>query len=336
MFNEQGRCDEGAAHCRRAIELDPRLPGAYSSLAVALHLLGHIDESLACHRQEIAINPDSPLHHSNLLYCLNFHPHLTAQEIFAEHLAWAARHADPHSAASGPHANERSAHRRLRIGYVSPHFFEHAVNRFVEPILASHDHDQFEIVCYSDVEREDDATRRLRGYADRWHSILGQGHAEVSRRIREDQIDILVDLTGHIGRNRMPVFARRPAPVQVTYLGYQNTTGMRAMDYRLTDDYSDPPGLTDAYYTEQLVRLPQTFFCYRPSPAAPPVASLPALERGHVTFGSFNNFAKVTSEVVAAWAGLLRRLPTVAAAAVGRHDRSVDAVAAGRIRRPRH
>jgi predicted O-linked N-acetylglucosamine transferase (SPINDLY family) len=309
MLNEQGRRDEAIDHLRRAIERDPRLRSAHGNLAIALHLTGRAAEALDYHRREIEINPTSSLHHSNLLYCLNFLSGVSAQTIFDEHRAWARKHADPLTAAAAPHANDRSPERRLRVGYVSPHFFAHAVNYFVEPILAAHDHREFEIFCYSDAPREDEATFRLRGYADCWRSILGQGHEQVARQIRNDQIDILIDLTGHIGENRMPVFARKPAPVQITYIGYQNTTGMQAMDYRLTDAYADPPGLTERYHTEQLVRLPRTFFCYRPPEDAPDVGPLPALANGFVTFASLNNFAKVTPEVLKTWAEILHAAP---------------------------
>jgi predicted O-linked N-acetylglucosamine transferase (SPINDLY family) len=309
MLNERGRRDEAIVELRRAIELDANLPSAHGNLAIALHLTGHIDEAIAEYRREIAVNPRSALHHSNLLYCLNFHPTLDAEAIFAEHRAWAARHADPLTASAAPHVLDRSPDRRLRVGYVSPYFYDHAVNFFVEPILAAHDHGFFEVFCYSDAAREDEATARLRGHADAWRTIRGQGHEQVARLIRDDRIDILVDLTGHIGENRLLAFARKPAPVQVTYIGYQNTTGMQAMDYRLTDAYADPPGLTDRYYTERLVRLPTTFFVYRPSADACDVSPLPAHERGYVTFGSFNNFAKVTRAVLAAWAEILAAVP---------------------------
>ena len=309
LLNEQGRRDDAVRHHRRAIELNPKLPTAHGGLAIALHLQGEIDEAIESYRREIETNPRSSLDHSNYLYCLNFHPSMDAQSIFAEHRAWAERHADSLTAACASHTNDRTPLRRLKIGYVSPHFFGHAVNFFSEPILASHNHSDFEIYCYSDVAEEDETTRRLRGYADVWRPIRGAGHEQVSRMIRDDQIDILVDLTGHIGENRMPVFARKPAPVQVTYIGYQNTTGMRAMDYRLTDEYADPPGQTDRYYTEQLVRLPQTFFVYKPSDDAPAVGPLPASERGQVTFGSFNNFGKVNPPVLATWAEILRAVP---------------------------
>ena len=154
----------------------------------------------------------------------------------------------------------------------------------------------------------DEATGRLKAAADGWRDVYGLTDDELAARVRDDAIDILVDLTGHIGMNRLPMFARKPAPVQVTYIGYQNTTGMSAMDYRLTDERADPPGLTDRYYTEKLVRLPRAFFCYRPGEDVPGVTPLPALEAGHVTFGSFNKFAKVTPQVIAAWLRILEHV----------------------------
>ncbi len=188
--------------------------------------------------------------------------------------------------------------------------FAHAVNFFVEPILASHDHQQFEIFCYSDVDEPDDTTARLRTYADHWRQVRGRKNEDVAAMVRDDQIEILVDLTGHItGGERMLLFARKPAPVQITYIGYQNTTGMQAMDYRITDDYSDPPGQTDALHTEKLWRLPTTFFCYQPSTYAPPVGPSPAASNGYVTFGSVNAFTKVTPQVLETWAEILRRVP---------------------------
>lgn len=309
-YTDLGRREEAIASCRAAIALDPSCALAHSNIALALQALGQLDEAIEYHRQTVALAPDAAAQHSNLVYALNYHPRYDRQTLFDEHRVWAARHADPLTAASLPHANDRDPQRRLRIGYVSPHFLAHAVNFFVEPILAHHDAGQFEIVCYSDVVHEDDTTHRLRGHARHWRSTLGLTDQQVAEQVRRDAIDILVDLTGHIGGNRLLAFARKPAPVQVTYIGYQNTTGMQAMDYRLTDAWSDPPGETDAYYSETLVRLPRTFFTYLPSPDAPLPGPLPMARAGHVTFGSFNHFSKVTPQVLAAWAEILRRLPT--------------------------
>ena len=307
-LEDLGRLDEAVAAARRAIELAPDLSFAHSNLGICLKPLGRLDEAIAAYRVAVDLDPASAYQRSNLIYALNFHGGYDAAGVFAEHRLWGQTHADALTAASAPHTNDRTPNRRLRLGYVSGHFWEHAVNFFSEPILAAHDHGQFEVFCYANATRSDEATKRLRGSADQWREITHHSDEQAAELVRRDQIDILVDLTGHIAGHRLLLFAHKPAPVQVTYLGYQNTTGMAAMDYRLTDEWSDPSGTTDPYYTEKLVRLPGSFFCYQPSSYAPPVGPLPALANGYVTFGSFNNFAKVTPEVLAAWAQLLNRV----------------------------
>jgi predicted O-linked N-acetylglucosamine transferase (SPINDLY family) len=309
-FQTLGKMDDAVACFRRTLELRPDHAGAHDNLATCCNALGRQDEAILHHRQAVELEPGNAKWHSDLLYALNYHPDHDAATLFAEHRAWGERHADPLSAVSLPHANDRSAVRRLRIGYVSPFFRSHAVTVFSEPILASHNHADFEIFCYSDVERPDTTSERLRGYADQWRDIVGWSDERVADLVRADRIDILVDLTGHIiGGQRLLVFARKPSPIQVTYLGYQNTTGMLAMDYRLSDDYSDPPGTTEHWHTETLVRLPRTFFCYLPSSDAPPLTPPPATVNGYVTFGSINNYAKVTPQVLATWAEILVRIP---------------------------
>jgi protein O-GlcNAc transferase len=305
-LNEEGLRDQAIAYCRRAIEIDPKFAIAHGNLAVALQAVGRYDESLAHHRLAIECDPNDAGLHGNLLYLLNYDSANDPVSTFAEHRAWGRRHADPLTARSRGHDNDRSENRRLRLGYVSGHFKAHAVNFFVEPVLASHDHDRFEVFCYSNVPVEDEVTARLRGHADGWRRIRGFTDEQAAEQVRADQIDILVDLSGHIGGNRLQFFAHKPAPVQVTYIGYQNTTGMRAIDYRLTDAYADPPGETDALYTEKLIRLPRSFFCYLPSADAPPVVPPPAAANGYVTFGSFNNITKVRPEVLQTWSVILR------------------------------
>jgi predicted O-linked N-acetylglucosamine transferase (SPINDLY family) len=307
-LREAGELEAGVSAAIRAIELDPNMSYAHSNLGILLKALGRVDQAIAAYRRAIELSPDSPLQGSNLVYALNFDPSYDPDAIWAEHRRWGQTHTDPLTAASAPHTNDRSPDRRLRIGYVSAHFKDHAVNFFVEPILAHHDPAAAEIFCYANLDRGDQTTDRLKNYAQHWRPIAALSDEHVAQQIRADQIDILVDLSGHIAGNRLQVFAHKPAPVQVTYIGYQNTTGMAAMDYRLTDDWSDPPGTTDAFYTERLVRLPQSFFCYQPSADAPAVTPLPALERGYVTFGSFNNFAKITPQVLATWADILNRV----------------------------
>jgi protein O-GlcNAc transferase len=311
VHNDMGHVAEAIQACQKAIELNSRAYAAHGNLGVCWQSQGRLDEAIEAYRAATRLCPDNAAQHSNLLYALNFHPELDPATIFLEHRAWARRHADPLTAASSAHDNDRTLQRRLRVGYVSSHFRAHAVNAFTEGILEAHDHTAVEVLCYSDVSpaASDDVTARLQAHADVWRHIANRDDQEISEIIRQDQIDILVDLTGHIGGNRLLVFARKPAPIQVTYIGYQNTTGMKAMDYRLTDAWSDPPGITDRFHTESLVRIPGGFFCYRPWDDAPPVAPLPAIANGAVTFGSFNSFAKVTPHVLHAWAEILLRVP---------------------------
>jgi predicted O-linked N-acetylglucosamine transferase (SPINDLY family) len=303
-LNELGQFDDARRAAERAIAINPHLAFAYNNLGASLSALGELEQAVTAFRTALRLAPSDSKNHSALLFALNFHGGQTSAEVFAEHCAWGELLADPLTRLAAVHGNDRSPGRRLRLGYVSAHFCNHAVNFFSEPLLAAHDHQQFELFCYSNGSRHDDANAHIQSCADHWREIGPLGDDEAAQLIRDDQIDLLVDLSGHIAGHRLLVFARKPAPVQVTYLGYQNTTGMQAMDYRLTDDWSDPPG-TDAFYTEKLVRLPEAFFCYRPSPDAPPVGELPALASGHVTFGSFNNFAKVTPATLDAWAKIL-------------------------------
>jgi predicted O-linked N-acetylglucosamine transferase (SPINDLY family) len=197
----------------------------------------------------------------------------------------------------------------LSVGYVSAHFRRHAVAVFLEPVLAAHDHSAVRVFCYSDVRCPDEVTARFKAHADVWRDVAGLSDEQLAEQVRADRLDILVDLAGHIAGNRMLLFARKPAPIQVTYLGYQATTGLATMDYRLTDAVADPPGQTEAFHTEKLFRLPRAFFCYRPPMEMPPVSELPARSAGHVTFASMNNFAKVSPRCLALWARLLKAVP---------------------------
>ena len=303
-----GQPDLAAQCCRKALELEPNSVELYDTLASALHNQGRLDEMVAAFRKAIELDPGSAEPHGHLLYALNYVSGIDPGELLAEHRLWASRHAEPLTTLAPAHTNDRTPDRRLRIGYVSAHFFRHAVRFFSEPILMSHDHANFEIFCYSDLLAGDDVTARFKATADHWRDVDGMSDEALAQTVRDDRIDILVDLAGHIGGNRLLAFARKPAPIQVTYIGYQNTTGMTAMDYRLTDERADPPGATDAFYTEQLVRLPGSFFCYRPADEAPPIGPLPATAAGRVTFGSFNNFNKITPRVITTWLEILKRV----------------------------
>ena len=238
-----------------------------------------------------------------------YNPRYEAQTIFFEHLKFANQFEGPLLPGITPHRNEKTPGRRLRIGYVSPDFRRHSVAYFIEPVIAFHNREDFEIFCYSLAPVEDEVTDRIRGYANHWTSIVGMSDAMAAESIREDGIDILVDLSGHTSNNRILLFARKPSPVQVSWIGYPATTGLSTMDYKIVDGYTDPPGLTDPYYTEHLIRLPESFLCYLPDKESPEVKALPALKSGHITFGSFNNFTKETPEVLALWSEMLKRIP---------------------------
>jgi predicted O-linked N-acetylglucosamine transferase (SPINDLY family) len=302
------RCDEAAAAFRRVVQLKPDHAGAHNNLGNALKDQGLLDEALGCYRAAVKLDPANVVSHSNLLLTLQYHPGVDATSRFAEHRRWAERHAPPLSPRPLRQAQPEPG-RRLRVGYVSPDFCVHSVARFIEPVLDSHDHQAFEIVCYADVARPDRVTQRLHGLADRWRSITGVPDAQAAELIRRDEIDILVDLAGHTAGNRLPLFAHRPAPIQVTYLGYGYTTGMTAVDYCFTDAVLDPPGLTERYHTEEIVRLPEIAWCYQPDDNSPEVGPLPCLEAGHVSFGAFHKLAKVTPEVLALWSRVLAALP---------------------------
>jgi protein O-GlcNAc transferase len=295
--------------CRRAIELNPNLATAHANLGNALQRQARVDEAVAALRAALALNPNLRVAHENLLLALNYLPAQTPQDVYAEHVRWAEQHANHLGDDAPPHANDRDENRRLRVAYVSPDFRRHSVAFFIEPLLAAHDRGQVEIVCYSDVERPDETTARIQQLADVWRDTGGVSDDRFAQIVREDRIDILVDLAGHTAGNRLLAFARRPAPVQVTCLGYPNTTGMAAIGYRITDAHADPPGLTDAFHTEQLIRLPRTAWCYRPPADAPHVGDAPPSTNGHVTFGSFNKLAKISPPCLDAWTELLRMTP---------------------------
>jgi predicted O-linked N-acetylglucosamine transferase (SPINDLY family) len=306
FFKVQGKPEEAVACYRRALEIKPDIAEAHLNLGVAMKDQGNMDEAIAACRRALQVKADYVQAHSNLLYDLQFSPQYDAEAIYQEHLRWNARHAAALAKSIQPHGNDRSPRRRLRIGYVSPNFWHHAESFFMVPLLAAHDHQDFEIFCYAEVQRPDHVTAQFRMYADAWRDITGLTDEQVSQLVRQDRIDILVDLTMHMACNRLLVFARKPAPVQVCWLAYQGTTGLTTMDYRLTDAYVDPPGLYDRYYTEESIRLPDAFGCYDPLTTEAAVGALPALDQDRVTFGSLNNFCKVNPAVLTLWSQVLR------------------------------
>jgi predicted O-linked N-acetylglucosamine transferase (SPINDLY family) len=341
-LHEQGKRSEAIAAYRQAISLKPDLAEAHYNLGNALAREDNLTEAIAYYRKALALSPnyqhaqanlfhalmtqgelgkadmlrvalalklDRADTHSSLLFWWNYRPDAEPMVVFGEHQRWGKQHGLALAAEIKAHTNDCNPIRRLRVGYVSPDFRAHSVAYFVERVIGAHDRQTVEVTCYANVRKPDEVTTRVQQLADRWRDIYRSSDEAVAEQIRADQIDILVDLAGHTADNRLLVFARKPAPVQVAYLGYPNTTGLATIGYRITDAWADPPGTTEGWYTETIVRLPQGFLCYQPAADTPVPGPLPALRTGYITFGSFNNVAKVNEHVIACWAAILRTLP---------------------------
>ncbi|MGE3772175.1 MAG: tetratricopeptide repeat protein [Gammaproteobacteria bacterium] len=307
VLKEAGEAAEAERLLLRALELDPALAEAHLNLGNLRKEQGRLDEAMTCYSRAVAARPDYAAAHANLLFTLAYVDGLSQARIFELHRDWGRRHAQ--GLARRDHANDRSPERRLRIAYVSPDLRSHACAFFVEPLLRHHDRTQVEVHAYAEVAQPDAVTQRLQGLCDVWRSTVGLTDEQVADLIRADGIDVLIDLAGHTANGRLLALARKPAPVQVEYLGYPATTGIEAMDWRLTDAVAEPVGAREAFYTERLHRLPHSLWCYQPFADMGEVSASPAQARGYVSFGSFNNYAKVGPRVVALWAEVLKAVP---------------------------
>ncbi len=308
-LRQLGQLDAAAESLGRAIALQADLAEAHNNLGNVRKDQARLDEAITCYRSACELSPGDPVPHSNWIYTLLFHRGYDARDILHEHRRWNQRHAaglreDARPCRAAPSGNGR----RLRVGYVSPDFRDHCQALFTIPLLSHHDHENFEIFCYSDVAVPDAITDRIRGCVDVWRSIVGRGDAAVAELIRSDEIDVLVDLTVHMSNHRLLVFARRAAPIQITWLGYPGTTGMSAMDFRVSDPHLDPPE-SDNSYSEKTVCLPDSFWCYDPLCDSPAVNDLPADGAGHITFGSLNNFCKINEATLDLWSTVMSAVP---------------------------
>ncbi|HBB41315.1 MAG TPA: hypothetical protein DC005_07775, partial [Proteobacteria bacterium] len=300
-----GSFQEAVDANQEAIRLNPSAAVLWDNLGICLCSQGRIDEAAAAHRKAMELDPASFRAHSNLLLTLHYQAAADPAVLLADHRAWGAAHG---VAGAAPHfQNRRDPERRLRVGYLSADLRTHSVAYFLEPLLAHHDHAQVEVYAYAHLPGGDATTERLHGWVDQWRWVAGLAPHALVRRLREDRLDLLVELGGHTSSELLVACALRAAPVQVTYLGYATTTGLAAMDYRLTDGWLDPPGF-ESHYCERLVRLPSGWLCFQPPAEAGGVAGPPCLATGHTTFGSFNSLAKVGEKVVALWATLLNRV----------------------------
>ena len=302
----------------RLKSLHPEFPLVDAMIADQLASLGRGAEAIIAFDRALAAAPNTPRLQSDRLFVLNYFGLLSRKELFEEHRRWGAAHEARLRMFWRPHAQSRDPERKLRVGYVSPDLRRHAVAFFIEGVLRHHDRSRYEIHGI-DVSpyAEDEVTKRLAGYCDGFHRMGEATDDEIAEFIRARQIDILVDLAGHTAHNRLLVFARRPAPIQVGWFGYMNTTGLASIDYRLTDASLDPPGVSEEFYSERLFRLPAAA-CFHPDSDSPEVAALPADLAGRVTMGSLNQWTKVTEATKDAWAGILLEAPAARLIVVAR------------------
>ncbi len=309
-LTQMGHLTEAVEQFEQMLRNHPDHAEVHNNFGTTLCWQGRTEEGIAHYRRALEINPTDAKVHSNLIYLLNFSPNYDRAAIFQEHQRFNEQHSLPLMATVKPHLANDTSLRRLKIGYVSPDFMRHPLAIFMESVFIHHDHRQFEIFCYYNNTTVDEVTQRFQRYADHWQCCSELSDEALAEVIRGDKIDILVDLAGHTANNRILLFARKPAPIQVFHtVGYANTTGVSAIAYRITDRYADPPEVAEAFSAEALVRLPASYYCYYPEVPTLPVNDLPALQSGYITFGSFNNAAKFNPSLFALWANVLHAVP---------------------------
>lgn len=300
-----GQLDEAIAACRQAIQLRPNTAELHSHLANVLKARGELEEAIESYREAVRLKPNCPKTHSALIFALSLHPSAAEDLAFDELRRWNQRHAETLRRFARLHQNNRDPNRPLRVGYVSPDFRNHVVGHQVLLLLRHHDRKQIEPFCYTCTIGADGVTESIRQSSDGWRNIAAMSDSEAADLIRKDEIDILVDLAVHSANNRLLIFAHKPAPVQLTYLGYCGSTGMNSMDYRLSDPFMDPSDSDLSRYSEQTIRLPETYWCYNVAGPTPEPSPPPALTLGYVTFGCFNNFSKVSAAALDLWADIV-------------------------------
>ena len=293
---------------RHALGVNPRQRHAHNHLGASLIQIGRVEEALACIEQALVLDPRDPEAAANRLFIANYLPDAAPEKVFAFYREHEQRQFGAIAARTAPHRNLPDPQRRLRVGYVSPDFRNHAVAFFVEPLLARHDRAAVEVFAYAEVLREDTVTERMRAHVNHWRTTVGMSDEALARQIEADGIDVLVDLAGHTLGNRLGAFARKPAPVSVSWLGYGYTTGLSTIDYFLADAVTAPPGC-EHLFAESVWRLPVPPFVFRPPAAAGPVGPLPALRGRGVTFGSLSRAVRLNDRVLRTWAALLKRVP---------------------------
>lgn len=309
LYIEKWELDSSIECFQKAVQFRKNDPNVYYRLGAAYFLKGKLDLAAENYNRALSLKDDFTEVHQGFMMLMSYTRDFGPEEVLSAHQRFAEKFEQPLLSHIFPHSKKGVNGKRLRIGYVSPDFRRHSVAYFIEPVLTEHNREDFEVFCYSNLRTPDHATRRIRSSVEHWRDIYELSDEETVEVIRKDGIDILVDLAGHTGGNRILLFACRPAPVQVSWIGYPATTGLESMDYKIVDGYTDPPGMTERWYTEKLFRLPESFLCYLPEGESPDVAPLPALTRGYITFGSFNNFAKLSRDSIKMWIRILKEAP---------------------------
>lgn len=307
-YNFTQQYEEALDLCERIRTLEPDNHVNYANMSNTLKSLGRLEEAITYQKMALEGLPQEAWVYSNLLLAMVYSPSTTPEELADVSRNFGAHVADP-LMRTRLFKNNKRANRKLRIGYLSPDFRDHAIRYFLAPIYHCNK-DEFEIYAYSKNELDDKITEKIKNYFHHWRDIKYYKDDRTADIIEEDKIDILVDLAGHTSHNGLLIFARKPAPIQVTWLGHPATSGMKAMDYRISDPYAEPPGMTEHLNTETLWRLPDIFCAYSPHENSPDVIDHPPFEdNGHITFGCFNNFTKVTDEVLETWSQIMSQVP---------------------------
>ena len=309
--------DSAIESFEKALAIDPDRHQAISGLAGGAVAQGQVDKAIALYRRALEIAPADPVTFQNLLFLMLCSGEASDEDIFDWHKRFARQFEVPLLAGTHmEYPNPVDPERILRVGYVSPDFRGHVVGRCIAPVLEKHDRTRFAIHCYYNNDIEDDLTESIRNSCDKWLNIRHLNDEQFCEEVRKDQIDILVDLSGHTPGNRLLAFARKPAPVQVSYLDYSATTGLSSIDYRLTDRLCDPERIADPYYSETLYRLPATYWLYKPSTMYGGNA-IKANGDGHIIFACLNSFYRVTDTAIQLWAEILRHLPSAKLVFIG-------------------
>ncbi len=314
-YKKLGEVSLAIGYYQNAVELEPDNSMALGNLGGLYTDIRDFDSARSVCLEALRIDPSNVDAFHNYLFGLNYESVLSEVEIFQEHLEWNRRHGHEQQVASisnevmcNPSQGNRGTGIK-RVGFVSGDFCQHSVAYFLEPLIEGLAPSEYEIYCYSNVQREDTVTERIKRKVQEWRSILVLSNEESAELIKTDKIDILIDLAGHTSNNRLLLFALRPARVQASWLGYPNTTGLSAIDFRITDEIADPQGVSDNLHSESLVRIDTGFLCYQAGQVVNARLIPPVVENGYVTFGSFNNISKITKQVIEVWSGIFLKLP---------------------------